>query len=226
MNKVLNFIERNIVITLLSEEHIFLNFLLYLKDSCPTIIPIETGCGGVKVSLQGIITIQKPSRKLDSFFGKEIIVVVDFRKLKLSFMAPLSKTASGLELVIPVEITRLSKNAPKSRQPASARFDFLIAEKTRKDIPCITSESLPPLSLVFINDKIMALSGCVKSFPLEKAKEYALQITCRTGQLNRLINAICYTAEIYTVFENEQQCAICVFTNIKAEDRRFLFEKR
>jgi hypothetical protein len=226
MTKILNSIKRNIIITLLSEEHIVLNILLYPKNAEPIIIPIETGFDGVDVSMQGILTIKKPSLKLDFFVGKEIIVVFYFHKLDLSFIAPLTKAVSGLEIVIPAEITRLPKNAPKTSQSASTQFDFVIPEKTNVDNPCICSESFPPLSLVFISDKIVALGGLRKSFPIEKTKEYTLQMMFKTGQLNRSIYTTCYVAEIYSVSESEKQCAICIFTNIKAEDRRFLFEKR
>jgi hypothetical protein len=226
MTKVLNFIERNIVIALLAEEHIVLNLLLYPKDAEPIIIPVETGFAGVEVSTQGILTIKQPFPKLDFFIDKEIIVVLDFRKLGLSFIAPLTKAVSGFEILIPAKITRLLEKVPKTGLPVSAQFDFAIPEKTNMSNLCITSESFSPLSLIFINDKILTLGGLAQSFPFEKTKEYALQITCRTGQLNRSIYATYYVAEIYSVAESKKQCAICVFTNIKAEDRRFLFEKR
>jgi hypothetical protein len=226
MTKVLSIIERNIIIALLAEDHIVLNLLLYPKDAEPTIISIETGFDGVDVSMRGILSIKKPSQKLDFFTGKEIIVVFYFRKLGLSFIAPPRKAGGGIEIVIPAEITRLSKNAPKAGQPVSAQLYFEIPERTNADNLCINSTSFPPLSLVFISDKVVALGGLKKTFPLEKAKEYALQMMFRAGQLDRLIYVTCYVAEIYSVPKNEKQCAVCVFTNIKAEDRRFLFEKR
>jgi hypothetical protein len=225
MTKVLNFIERNIVIALLAEEHIVLNLLLYPKDAEPVIIPVETGFAGVEVSMQGILTIKQSCPKIDFFIDKEIIVVFYFRKLGLSFVAPLTKTAIGFEILIPDKITGLLEKAPKTGLPVRAQFDFAIPEKMNMNNLCITSESSPPLSLIFINDKILTLGGRAQSFPFEKTKEYTLQIACRTGQLNRLIYANCYVAEIYSVAESEKQCAVCVFTNIKAEDRRFLFEK-
>jgi hypothetical protein len=226
MTKVLNFIERNIVIALLAEEHIVLNLLLYTKDAEPIIISVETGFAGVEVSLLGILTIKQAFPKIDFFIDKEIIVVFDFRKLGLSFSAPLTKAVSGLEILIPAKITRLLEKVPKTGQLVSAQVDFAIPEKTNMSNLCIISESFPSLSLIFIDDKILTLGGFAQSFPLEKTKEYALQIMCRTGQLNRSIYATCYVAEIYSVAESEKQCAVCVFTNIKAEDRRFLFEKR
>jgi hypothetical protein len=225
MNKVLNSIERNIVIALLSGERIVLNLLLYPEDAEPIIIPVETGVAGVEVSMQGILTIKKPSQKLVSFIDEEIIVVFDFRTLGLSFIAPLTKAANGLEIVIPIHITRLPEKTAKVGQPVGAQFDFIFSEKPDISNRCIMSENFPQLSLIFISDKIVALWGSKKSIPLKKTKEYTLQITYRKGQLNRSIRATCSVAEIYSISDNEKQCAVCVFTNIKAEDRRFLFEK-
>jgi hypothetical protein len=224
VGKILSDIERNIIIAMLSAEHILLHFVLYPKDAEPFAVRFVTGYEGVEVSPRGIITLRRPETRLVPFIGKDIIVVFHFQKLTLSFIAPLSRTIGALEIDIPIEITRLTET-PHRTEPATVPLRFAIPEKPSCGISYLTLKNSPPLSLVFVSDRIVALGTSTNSFQPEKTNEYAIELICQTGQFNRSVFATCYVAEVYTLAESGKSSAICVLTNLKAEDHRFLFEK-
>ncbi|MDR3284976.1 MAG: hypothetical protein LBS97_07355 [Treponema sp.] len=376
MSNVLNMIERNIIVTLLSSESVVLHVFFYQEKTDPVEFVIKTGFEGVKMSARGVIVITQPPLQMDAFVGREATLVFYFRTLGLSFTARLTKSASGLELAIPLEIRRLPENETETKNQMSVRLFFSISGQSDLGIPCIAEKDfplfrfdtwrgiradnagaagtclhklqgadvwqLPPeitrelqksgkllylpggrlpekkpfafdccvlsrdwdgpdyaplahklrelpyslymplggavqeknglaaafgngpveqpkieeliyltvaanyltaredssaslplvpegteksLSLLFVSEKILILGGAGRSFPLEKNQEYALQMTCSGSQLIRQIYTACFVSEVYTAPESEKQCALCIFTNLKAEDKRFLFEK-
>jgi hypothetical protein len=225
VGNVLSTIERDIIIAMLSAEHILLHLVLYPKDAEPFTVRFVTGYEGVEVSRHGIITLKRPEEKLVPFIGKEIIIVFHFQKLKLSFLAPLTRTIDALEIDIPIEIARLMETT-HGTEPVNTPLRFIIPEKPSSGIPYLTIKNSPPLSLIFVDDRIVALGISTKSFQPEKKNEYAIEFLCKSGQFNRSVFATCYVAEVYTLAESGKSSAICVLTNHKAEDRRFLFENR
>jgi hypothetical protein len=224
MGKILSDIERNIIIAMLSADHILLHLVLYPKNTEPFTVSFVTGYEGVGVSQSGIITMKEPDKRLYSFIGKEIIVVFHFKKLGLSFIAPLTRGVGAFEIDIPVEITRLPETAPMTEQ-VNTCLRFAIPEKPNSGISYVSDEHFSPLSLVFVSEKIVALGGSLKTFLPEKTNEYAIELLCQAAKFNRSVFATCSVAEVYTLAESGKSSAICVLTNLKAEDRRFLFEK-
>ena len=80
------------------------------------------------------------------------------------------------------------------------------------------------LTLAYLSDKLVLLGGPASAFPLTQKQEYAFQLVYRSGLLSRAIYTTCFVSEIYSDSQKNRACALCLFTSLKAEDRRFIFE--
>ncbi|MDR3312552.1 MAG: hypothetical protein LBS64_05420 [Spirochaetaceae bacterium] len=382
MTNVLSLIERDIIISLLTAEHIILHIVFTQKNQETATFRVETGVEGVRVSApEGIIKFTKTIPQLDLYEGKNAVVVFYFKKLGLTFTAPLQKFENTLEIVVPQTVMRLSEEEKNAERQVMARLFFAISGKADVSIPCVPNRRLPlfqvetwqyfsnknadegakllgvylgahicqipitvfeglyssgrllyksqgklptkspfpidlcvlehewndgtaehirmlrelpglnrtlympigrpptqgdgglavalggsitqekieeliylsavcnyltltdeapaaatidpameieqrQFSLIFLSDKLAVLGGNSDSFPLVKNQEYALQIVCRSGLMNRAIYTTCFISDIFFLRQTQRSCALALFTGLKAEDRRFLFEKQ
>jgi hypothetical protein len=91
----------------------------------------------------------------------------------------------------------------------------------------LASAALPDqhqLTIAYLSDKLVLLGGPAARFPLTQNQEYAFQLIYRSGLLSRAIYTTCFVSEMYTEPQGKRSCALCLFTSLKAEDRRFIFE--
>ena len=81
-----------------------------------------------------------------------------------------------------------------------------------------------PFSILYISESIIILGQIDNKMFLEKGSEYALSLFIPLEIGNREVFLTVFVSKLY---ENKSGscCAVCRFTSIKEEDRRFLFEK-
>ena len=72
-------------------------------------------------------------------------------------------------------------------------------------------------------EKITGTKYTKTQFPLQEGKEYTITLTIPVGILERSITVTLFTKEVFTNGDNAYS-ALCTFTDLKEEDRRFLYE--
>jgi hypothetical protein len=114
-------------------------------------------------------------------------------------------------------------DAPREREIAASRARAFATLETGglESLDPIEGRAAP-LSIVFLSDTSVTLGGKTESFPLKTGYEYAVQISCAARTGRRIIHATLTAGEIFTAANS---AAVCPFTSIQTEDRRFLFEK-
>ena len=90
-----------------------------------------------------------------------------------------------------------------------------------------------PLSVLCLTDSFIILGGFVikntggfsPPFPLSKGGEYTMILKIAESRLCRVIKITMSVSKIYKNQTGSSVCAVCTFSKIKEEDRRFLYEK-
>ena len=91
-----------------------------------------------------------------------------------------------------------------------------------------------PLDILYLNDNSIILGLKKGTFPLQKGSEYPMSLFVTLPIGKREIFITMYVSRVYesssffasdNSFDNNKTIAVCRFTSIKEEDRRFLFEK-
>lgn len=99
-----------------------------------------------------------------------------------------------------------------------------IIDKSKQDSLTIVSISHFFIALGLKFEKVSGKKYKKEHFPLQEGKEYTITITIPIGLLERTVQVNIYIKEVFTNGENDY-CALCVFNDLKEEDRRFLYEK-
>lgn len=91
-----------------------------------------------------------------------------------------------------------------------------------------------PLDILYLNDNSIILGLKKGTFPLQKGSEYPISLFVTLPIGKREIFITMYVSRVYesssffasdNSFDSNKTIAVCRFTSIKEEDRRFLFEK-
>ena len=90
-----------------------------------------------------------------------------------------------------------------------------------------------PLSVLCLTDSFINLGGFVikntggfsPPFPLSKGGEYTMILKIAESRFFRVIKITMSVSNIYKNRTGSSVCAVCTFSKIKEEDRRFLYEK-
>lgn len=98
---------------------------------------------------------------------------------------------------------------------------FLAEEN--QDIAKSNKDRIEPLSILFINEKLIVLGGDSSSVQFQSGQEYAIKISISTPIGFRDIFVTCSVSKLFSNYINKT-CAVCVFTSLKPEDKRLLFE--
>lgn len=90
-----------------------------------------------------------------------------------------------------------------------------------------------PLQILYLNDGMLILGTETGDFPLQKGNEYPISLFIDLPIGKREVFLTVFVSRIYsnqrknkkTINEEQRTVAICRYTSIKEEDRRFLFER-
>lgn len=92
-----------------------------------------------------------------------------------------------------------------------------------------------PLEILFINSNFLIIGLKEGVFPLQKGSEYPISLYIRLPigkrevfvnvYISRIFESTNYISSKQTSIEKNKTVALCRYTSIKEEDRRFLFEK-
>ncbi len=99
-----------------------------------------------------------------------------------------------------------------------------ITDKAKQNTLTIVSMSHSAITLGLQFENLSGKHYRLEHFPLQEGKEYLLSITIPVGLLERTIRVKIYIKEVFSNGENAY-CALCIFNELKEEDRRFLYEK-
>ena len=101
---------------------------------------------------------------------------------------------------------------------------YPIAIKTTQYSLDIIALSHSNIALGIKFEKFTGTQYTKENFPLQEKKEYTITLTIPIGIVKRSITVNINIKEVFTD-GNNAYCAICLFNNLKEEDRRFLYEK-
>jgi hypothetical protein len=159
-----------------------------------------------------------------------IKLLVAATKLDQNFYMPIGKTPSGALDKSGTDGPAISFDT-KGISPEKVE-DLICKTALANFLTCVddalTAGAILPdqnrLTLAYLSDKLVLLGGPASTFPLTQKQEYAFQLVYRSGLLTRAIYTTCFVSEIHTDTLGKRACALCLFTSLKAEDRRFIFE--
>lgn len=111
-----------------------------IKPAASTIFPVALKGEQIKVLEQGIILLTKPPKAVQNFQTKKVRVEFYFNRLGLYFNTELKEVKSGLALVIPSEICRITELEKERPLDFSVRLFYSCNEKENVHIECYTTE--------------------------------------------------------------------------------------
>jgi hypothetical protein len=253
------------------------------------VFPVAIRSSKMKVLEEGIIVLQNPQQIVADFVGKKVQVEFYFNSLGLCFITEMRKIASGLAMVVPDTINRISDIPEKSDYNFSAVLFYSCGKNRSVHIDCIPANGyglfskpvwsdiepeyasvakqylkqfvfaerkakktgnglflIPvcrylaenivpvravqhradPLKILYINHECIVLGQESESVVLEKGMEYALKMVfpLESGSVKkRDVFVTCSVDYIYSS-DREKMCFLCLFTSMKEEDRRFVYE--
>lgn len=89
------------------------------------------------------------------------------------------------------------------------------------------SGAAKPLSILYVDHERMVIGSENENFSLSEGAEYALKLSfvLATSKITRDVFATCIPKRIYRSLDGNRSVADCVYTSLKEEDARFLYEK-
>lgn len=135
-----------------------------IKPASSAVFPIALKGEQIKVLKQGIILLTNPPRTVKNFQTKKVRVEFYFNRLGLYFETELKEISSGLALVIPSKIFRISELEKSRPLDFSAVLFYSCSEKTDVHIPCYPLENYRLFSKPIWSDVPEELQHKTKSY--------------------------------------------------------------
>lgn len=107
-----------------------------IKPASSAIFPVALKGEQIKVLEQGIILLTNPPKSVKNFQTKNVRVEFYFNRLGLFFNTELKEVKSGLALVIPSSISRITEIEKERPLDFSATLFYAVSEKTDVHINC------------------------------------------------------------------------------------------
>lgn len=112
-----------------------------IKPASSAIFPVALKGEQIKVLQQGIILLTNPPKTVQSFLAKNVRVEFYFNRLGLYFNTELKEVKSGLALVIPSSINRITELEKERPLDFSATLFYACSENTDVHIDCYPLEN-------------------------------------------------------------------------------------
>lgn len=262
-----------------------------IKPLLSALFPVALKPGQMTVLEKGIIMLKNPPQSVTGFSGRQVRVEFYFNRIGLYFITEMKSVKSGLALVIPSVIHRITDTEIKHDYDFSASIYYSCSNKAEVNIDCVPGEnydlftrpvwsSIPladqkkakayleqfvaeakkeknagnglqlipvcrylveessaveavqgrvkPFSILYVDHERIVFGSTNETFPLSQGAEYALRMSFMLRQgpvVKRDVFATCAAAELYRSGDGKRICADCVYTSLKEEDKRFMYEK-
>ena len=135
-----------------------------IKPASSTIFPVALKGEQIKVLEQGIILLTNPPKSVQNFQTKNVRVEFYFNRLGLYFNTELKEVKSGLALVIPSSINRITELEKERPLDFSATLFYSCKEKTDVHINCYPLEGYRLFSKPIWSDVPEDLQQKTKSY--------------------------------------------------------------
>lgn len=226
MQNKLTGIERELVLKYLQDANVPVTVtpLETIPDSVmhsPTsvIFPVAVQAQKMTILEQGIILLKNPPQSTISFIDKPVRVEFYFNGLGLCFSSKLKEVSSGIALVIPSEINRISETPVQKTNNFKADIFYETDTQTEVHIPCFAAKdyqlfSKPIWSDINVEYGVVAKTYLEK-FVLEEKKQrkfgnsvYLIPVCRYLSEPSVAIKALQGRAEGFDILYVNHECIV------------------
>lgn len=154
----------------------------FVHSAASAVFPVALQPEKMTVLNQGIILLKNPPQSAADFAGKMVRVEFYFNRLGLCFTTKMTQVSSGLALVIPSEINKISETPIKKTNSFKADIYYKTKNDNEVHIICIAAEGYQLFSKPVWKDISLEESG--------EAKKYLEQFVAETKKQNNIGNGI------------------------------------
>ena len=182
MQQKLTGIERELVLKYLQDAKapvtvtpLELNPETVVHSASSAVFPVALTAEKMTVLNQGIILLKNPPQAASAFEGKTVRVEFYFNGLGLCFVTKMTQVSSGLALVIPSEISRISETPVQKTNSFTAELSYKIGKGKDVKILCPASAgyrlfSKPVWSEIPLSDEANAKKYLEQFVSMAKSK--------------------------------------------------------
>ena len=189
----------------------------------PEIFRVEETVTTIDWSIQGCITYSVNNSEIDISCIPENGFQL-FQEPKWGLVVNQTKAKGYLEQFVQEAKSDMGNSIGNGMHLISvARYLADVATEEMQD-----TGRIKPFSIIFMDDRRIVLGAMGKETQLELEDDYKLSLTftlVKNSMLKRKVNCNVFVENLYENDTRSGTCYVCSYTDLKQEDRRYLFER-